>query len=122
MTTTKRIITAISVMLVVLLIAPLVVLNFANPMDGMGWMFLLFFGVNPVASIFVGILSGASVKKLWWTSLLFGIIFLLCCWFALQEIVLDLVVYAVIYLLLGMIAMLVTKVLCGLKAKNDEQS
>ena len=122
MSTAKRIIIIISVMLVALLIAPLAVLNFANPMHGMGLMFLLFFGVDPVASIIVGILSGASVKKLWWSPLLFGVMFLLCCWLALQEIVLDLVVYAVIYLLLGMIAMAVTKVLCGLKAKNEEQS
>ena len=122
MSTAKRILTVISIMLAVLLIAPLAVLNFANPMDGMGLMFLLFFAVNPIASIFVGILSGASVKKLWWTPLLFGVMFLLCWWLALQEIVLDLVVYAVIYLLLGMIAMAVTRVLCGLKAKNDEQS
>ena len=122
MSTAKRIIIIISVMLVALLIAPLAVLNFANPMHGMGLMFLLFFGVDPVASIIVGSLSGASVKKLWWSPLLFGVMFLLCCWLALQEIVLDLVVYAVIYLLLGMIAMAVTKVLCGLKAKNEEQS
>ena len=122
MSIVKRIIVVMTVIFAILLIAPLAVLNFANPMDGMGLMFLLFFAVNPVASIFVGILSGASVKKLWWTPLLFGVMFLLCCWLALQEIVLDLVVYAVIYLLLGMIAMAVTKVLCGLKTKNDEQS
>ena len=122
MSMAKRILAVISIMLAVLLIAPLAVLNFANPMDGMGLMFLLFFAINPVASIIVGILSGRAVKKMWWTPLLFSAMFLLCCWLALQEVVWDLLVYAVIYLLLGTIAMTVTKVVAGLTAKGEEQT
>ncbi len=122
MSMAKKIITVISIMLAVLLIAPLAVLNFANPMDAMGLMFLLFFVVNPGAAVLVGALAGGAVKKMWWSPLLFAAMFLSCCWLVLQEVVLDLVVYAVIYLLLGMIAMVVTNVLCVLKTKNDEQS
>ena len=115
MSMAKKIITVISIMLAVLLIAPLAVLNFANPMDGMGLMFLLFFVVNPSAAVVVGVLAGGAVKRMWWSPPLFAAMFLPCCWLALQEVVLDLMPYAVAYLLLGAIAMVVVNAFCRQK-------
>lgn len=95
-------------MIIILAITPLIFIKLAQPHEFMGIMILLFFVVNPIASIFLNSMVGRDIKKLWWTPMMFCIIFLLSYWFVLKEIILDLMVYAMIYLIIGIIVMLIS--------------
>lgn len=94
--------------LVVLLALPLLFVNLAQPYEFMGLIMLLFFVINPVASILVGFFAGKDIKTLWWVSISFPIVFLLSYWFVLKEIIWDLTIYAMIYALLGFLTMIIS--------------
>ena len=79
----QKIITARVTELVVLLILPFLFVHLANPHDVMGIMMLLFFAVNPIASVGIHSFVGKDIKKLWWLPVLFAFLFLLSYWFAL---------------------------------------
>ena len=104
----KKLITAIITEIVVLLILPLIFVNLAKPHDAMGLMMILFFAVNPISSVAISSLVGKDVKKLWWIPILFAFVFLFSYWLVLKEIVLDLTIYAIIYTLIGYVAMAVS--------------
>ena len=88
---------------------PFVFFRFAQPHEAMGLMMIFFFAVNSAASIGLGIFAGKEFKRSWWIPILFSILFLLSYWLILESIILDLSVYAISYLVLGMGAMLLTK-------------
>ena len=102
----KKIAIIVISMIIILAITPLIFIKLAQPHEFMGIMILLFFVVNPITSIFVNSMVGRDIKKLWWTPIMFCIIFLLSYWFILKEIILDLMVYAVIYIIIGIIFMI----------------
>lgn len=79
---------------------------------GMAVCFLLFFAVNPVTAILLGVFSGRNIRGAWFQPLLFAALFLLGTWVFFTMAEMAFVRYAVIYLLLGYAAMLLT-VLCG---------
>ena len=101
----KKIAIIVISMIIILAITPLIFIKLAQPHEFMGIMILLFFVVNPITSIFVNSMVGRDIKKLWWTPIMFCIIFL-SYWFILKEIILDLMVYAVIYIIIGIIFMI----------------
>ena len=96
------------IMLVILLILPLILINISEPYEFMGIMIILFFVVNPITLLIINLMIGKDVKKIWWIPIFFSIIFLLSYWFVLKEIILDLIVYAIGYLVIGLIFMLVS--------------
>ena len=101
----SKLILALTIELVVLPALPLVAVKLSDPLDTMGLMMILFFIVNPAASVTVNLFTGKDVKKLWWIPILFAIVFLSSYWVALEEIVWDLSIYAAIYMLLGFLTM-----------------
>ena len=72
----------------------------------MGSMILLFFVVNPITAAVINSMIGKDIRKLWWMPALFAIVFLLSYWLVLEEIIIDLIFYAVIYLIIGLIFMI----------------
>ena len=96
----------------VALLLPWLAVTLVKGDGGMAICFLLFFAVNPITAILLGIFSGGNIRGAWFYPLLFAVLFLLRAWviFAMAET--AFVLYAVIYLLLGYAAMLLT-VLCG---------
>ena len=103
----KLIITSI-LELLVLLILPLIFLNLAEPHEAMGLMMIFFFAVNPITSFVISSFIGKDVKKLWWIPILFAFVFLFSYWLILNDIVLELSVYAITYTLIGYVAMTVS--------------
>ena len=97
--------------LVVLLILPLTLINLAQPHETMGVMMAFFFAINPVSSITVCLFVGKDINKLWWLPISFAIIFLISYWITLQDVIFDLVIYAVIYVLLGFLTMVISWIL-----------
>ena len=102
----KKMIIILIIMLSILLILPFILTQIAQPHEFMGIMILLFFIVNPIAAAVASSIIGKDIKKLWWTSVLFPVIFLLSYWLVLQEVIIDLTFYAVIYLIIGLVFMI----------------
>ena len=105
----KKIIIAVTSMFLILLIIPFVFINLSQSYEFMGIMILLFFVVNPIAVVIINLIIGKDLKKLWWMPILFCIIFLLSYWLILEEIILDLIIYAICYLVIGIIFMFISK-------------
>ena len=103
---TKRNIIPLLIAALVALLLPWLAVTLVKGDGGMAVCFLLFFAVNPVTAILLGIFSGGNIRAAWFYPLLFAVLFLLGAWmiFAMAEIAFAL--YAVIYLLLGCAAML----------------
>jgi len=104
----KKLIVSFIIMLVILLILPFVFIKTAEPHEFMGIMMLLFFGINPITTAIINSMIGKDIKKIWWMPLLFSIVFLLSYWLVLKEVIFDLMIYAVIYLIIGLIFMFIS--------------
>ena len=102
----KKMIITFMIMLAVLFILPFIVVKAVEPHEFMGSMILLFFVVNPITAAVINSMIGKDIRKLWWMPALFAIVFLLSYWLVLEEIIIDLIFYAVIYLIIGLIFMI----------------
>ena len=102
----KKMIITFMIMLAVLFILPFIVVKVAEPHEFMGSMIILFFVVNPITAAVINSMIGKDIRKLWWMPALFATVFLLSYWLVLEEIIIDLIFYAVIYLIIGLIFML----------------
>ena len=115
----KKLIMAITIMIFVLSVIPLILINLATPHEFMGVMILLFFMINPLAILIVSLMVSKDLKQLWWIPILFCILFLISYWIVLSGVILDLLVYAAIYLIIGACAMLVSYLI---NVKNSTNS
>ena len=106
METKKKMCIILTVMLCILLILPIILINISKPHEFMGITMMLFFVVNPLTTAIINSMIGKDIKKMWWMPILFCIVFLLSYWLVLEEIILDLVFYAVIYIIIGIIFMI----------------
>ena len=71
---------AILVMILVMFGLPAAAVTFAPGDAGMAIAFILFFGLNPAESMFVGIYSGMDLKHRWYLPPLNAALFLLGVW------------------------------------------
>ena len=102
----KKIFIILTIMLCVLFILPFILINISKPHEFMGITMMLFFVVNPLTTAIINSMIGKDIKKMWWMPILFCIVFLLSYWLVLEEIILDLIFYAVIYIIIGIIFMI----------------
>ena len=93
---------------VVMLALPLLILNLADSKSAMGFMMILFFAVDPLAVILISIMAGTDINRLWWIPPVSAIAFSLCMWLVLQELVWEMLIYSVLYVCIGCVAMLGT--------------
>ena len=89
----------------VMILLPLMMILFVDSNDAMPLIYALFFGLNPVFSAIGGYSAGKNIRQLWWIPLMISEFFLVGAWgfFAMGEVMF--VVYALFYLLIGLIAM-----------------
>ena len=104
----KKIIVTSMIMVAILFILPFILVKVAEPHEFMGIMILLFFVVNPITAAVLNSMIGKYAKKLWWMPALFSVVFLASYWLVLKEIIIDLIFYAVIYLIIGLAFMIGT--------------
>ena len=102
----KKIFIILTIMLCVLFILPFILINISKSHEFMGITMMLFFVVNPLTTAFINSMIGKDIKRMWWMPILFCIVFLLSYWLVLAEIILDLIFYAVIYIIIGIIFMI----------------
>ena len=104
----KKFVIAAALIVTVMLICPMLIVQFATPEEFMGLLILLFFMVCPLTFIVIGIMSGTAIKKLWWLPIISPLAFPVVFGVSIGELVVDLFIYSAMYICAGVIAMLGT--------------
>ncbi len=89
---------------------PWLAVAFAPADAGMALCFLLFYAVNPIYSVLLGCIAGKEHRSLWLLPLISSVLFLIGVgvFFTVSEPIF--LMYAFIYLILGIVAMLIVSV------------
>ena len=121
----KKNIGAILAILVVMFGFPWAAVTFAPGDAAMAICFVLFFGVNSMSSLYVGIYAGMAVKQRWYLPLVHSAAFLLGTWTVFEWGNPDFYGYATAYLAISVLTMLITIVVVRNVRKelknNDDQ-
>ena len=105
---TRKIVIAVSTLIVAMLILPILVVKLAPADFGMALCLILFFAVEPFVVMSLGVMAGTEIRKLWWIPVVSAAVFPLFFGVAVGELVVELFVYSAIYLCMGALAMLGT--------------
>lgn len=89
-------------------ILPFAVARLASECAGMALCMMLFLIINPIYSIILGIVAGRDIKALWNLPLISAIAFLAGAWLFFDIHEPWFIVYAAVYLCIGVFAMLTT--------------
>ncbi len=93
---------------VVMLAFPWIAVTFVKGDTGMAICFLLFFAVNPLYSVIIGAFAGKDVKHLWSLPVISAVLFLIGTWIFFDMGETAFILYAAVYLALGIAAMLIS--------------
>ena len=96
------------VSIVIMLLLPFLTVTFVKADAGMAVCFMLFYAVNPIYSVVIGIFAGKDVKRLWSLPVISSILFLAGTWLLFDMGEIAFIMYAVIYFFIGMLAMLIS--------------
>lgn len=98
----------LAVSVVVMLVLPWVSVKFVKGDAGMAACFLLFFAINPVYSVIIGGAAGRDMKNLWSLPVISAVLFLCGTWIFFDMGETAFILYAALYLVLGIAAMLIS--------------
>ncbi|MEY8518329.1 hypothetical protein AALC25_15775 [Lachnospiraceae bacterium 29-84] len=104
----KNIILWLAASAVVMLVFPWLAVTFVKGDAGMAVCFLLFFAVNPLYSVIIGAFAGKDVKHLWSFPVISAVLFLIGTWLFFDMGETAFILYAVVYLVIGIMAMLIS--------------
>lgn len=99
----------LSTSLAVMFILPFMIARLASECSGMALCMILFFIINPVYSAILGYRCGKDVKRMWNLPLVSAIAFLAGTWLFFDIKEPWFIVYAIVYLAIGWIAMGISK-------------
>ena len=99
----------------VMLLLPWMAVHFVKGDAGMAVCFLLFFAVNPLFSLAMGVYAGRGRKKRWSLPLVTAALFVAGAWIMFSPSEPAFLLYAAGYLILGLISMGVTCLITGKK-------
>lgn len=104
----KKLILWIIASAVIMLAFPWLAVTFIKGDGGMAVCFILFFVLNPIYVICAGVYAGKDKKRLWALPILTALFFLAGTWLFFDMGEKAFVLYALVYLFLGVIAMLIS--------------
>ncbi len=104
----KNIILWLAASAVVMLAFPWLAVTFVKGDAGMAVCFLLFFAVNPLYSVIIGAFAGKDVKHLWSLPVISAVLFLIGTWIFFDMGETAFILYAAVYLVIGLMAMLIS--------------
>lgn len=104
----KNIILWLAASAVVMLAFPWLAVTFVKGDAGMAVCFLLFFAVNPLYSVIIGAFAGKDVKHLWSLPVISAVLFLIGTWIFFDMGETAFILYAAVYLVIGIMAMLIS--------------
>lgn len=93
---------------VVMLVFPWLAVTFVNGDAGMAVCFLLFFAVNPIYSVIIGAFAGKDIRHLWSLPFISAVLFLIGTWIFFDMGEMAFILYTVVYLAIGIVAMLIS--------------
>ena len=96
---------------VVMLALPWIVVTFVKGDAGMAVCLILFFAINPIYSVAIGVFAGKDVKHLWSLPIVSAALFLIGTWIFFDIGEMAFVLYAVVYLALGIVTMLISMII-----------
>lgn len=101
----KKIAAVLAVTAAIMLLLPWLAVTFVKGDNSMAVCFILFFGIDPLYSLISGALAGQNVKQLWCLTIFPPLLFLAGVWifFGMGET--AFVLYAAVYLVIGLLAM-----------------
>lgn len=106
----------------ILLALPWLAVTFIKSDAGMAVSLFLFFVLNPIYAICAGAYAGRDVKRFWALPLITALFFLAGAWLFFDMGEMAFILYALIYLLLGMAAMLLSRFIRKKQSKNSTLS
>ncbi len=104
----KNIILWVAASAVVMLAFPWLAVTFVKGDAGMAVCFLLFFAVNPLYSVIIGAFAGKDVKRLRSLPVISAVLFLIGTWLFFDMGETAFILYAAVYLVIGIMAMLIS--------------
>lgn len=104
----KKIIPWLAASAAVMLALPWLAVTCVNGVSGMMACFILFFAVNPIYAILAGAYAGRQIRSMWALPVITAALFLLGAWLCVDMGEMTFVFYALGYLALGSVAMLVS--------------
>lgn len=106
----------------ILLALPWLAVTFVESDAGMAVSLFLFFVLNPIYAICTGAYAGRDVKRFWALPVITALFFLAGAWrfFELGES--DFILYALVYLILGIAAMLLSQFVRKKRQKKPSRS
>lgn len=93
---------------VIMLALPWLAITYIKGDGGMAACFILFFVVNPIYAVCAGGYAGKDIKKLWISPVLTALFYLAGTWLFFDMGERAFIIYALVYLFLGIIAMLIS--------------
>lgn len=87
---------------------PCLAVTFLEDDSGMATCLILLFALNPIYAICAGVYAGKDIKKLWASPILTVLFFLAGTWLFLDIGEKAFLLYALVYLFLGILAMLIS--------------
>ena len=113
----RSVILWLAVSAVIMFALPWLAVTFVKGDAGMAVCFMLFYAVNPIYSIVIGAFAGREIKHLFSLPLISSIMYLLGVWMFFDLGESAFIMYAVIYLILGILAMLVSMFIARMKPR-----
>ncbi len=104
----KNIILWFAVSAAVMLMVPWLAVTFVKGDAGMAVCFLLFFAVNPLYSVLIGAFAGKDIRHLWSLPVISAVLFLIGTWIFFDMGETAFILYAAVYLALGIAVMLIS--------------
>ena len=104
----KNFVCWLAVSVVVMLVMPWMAVTFVKGDAGMAVCFLLFYAINPIYSVAIGIFAGKDIKYRWSLPVISAVLFLCGTWIFFDMGETAFILYAAIYLVFGIAAMLIS--------------
>lgn len=119
-TTKEKNLVCLAISAGLMLLLPWLTVTLVKGDAGMAVCFLLFFAVDPVAAIAVGVFSGRNLRTAWFQPAVLAAFFLAGTWLVFSEGEPAFLLYAGVYLLLGYVTMWLTWCFHGRKHRRSE--
>lgn len=104
---------------VIMLALPWLAVSFIKGDGGMAVCFILFFAINPIYSVIMGVFAGKNIKRLWGMPVISAVLFLIGSWIFFSMGEKAFILYAGVYLILGIAAMAVSMIIFRNHKGND---
>lgn len=114
----KKVILCLGACVALMLLLPWLAVTFVKGDAGMAACFLLFYAINPIYFVAIGVIASKDTKRLWGLPAIAAVLFMSGTWLLFDMGETAFILYAAVYLVLAMAAMLVSRCVAARKQKD----